>query len=82
MMSRKTNMRINRSDDKQDEQVDGQECDEQEQQWLGMMVMKSWSGATMPQPTTCKKCQEKKQNSKRRKKEGEEKRHEMQQCKL
>jgi hypothetical protein len=21
------------------------------------MVMTSWSGATMPQPTTCKKCQ-------------------------
>jgi hypothetical protein len=46
------------------------------------MVMMSWSGATMPQLTTCKKCQAKKQNSKRRKKGGEEKRHVMQQCEL
>jgi hypothetical protein len=33
------------------------------------MVMMSWSGATMPQHTTSKKCQEKRQNSKRRKRE-------------
>lgn len=45
------------------------------------MVMMSWGGATMPQPTTCKRCQGKKK-SKRKKKGREKKRHEMQQCKL
>jgi hypothetical protein len=34
------------------------------------MVMMSWGGATMPQPTTCKKCQGKKKikEEKKRKK--------------
>ncbi len=44
--------------------------------------MMSWSGATMPQHTTCKKCHEKKTKFKEEKKGREEKRHEMQQCKL